>query len=360
MRKAIAILSLLFAVGAAQAQTAEVPFKLINGSIFVDATVDSIEGRYFVDTGAPMALLHHRAQKSNYQPIGRMPIIDPRGQKTEGVPVVLINSLEMGQFRTSGGLQVLVLGKGDNLEMTGADGVIGSNFLTQMVVRFDPRREVIILSGSVEPYGLSEEDGIPMRVGAAGHVFVNIDMGNGVVEEAMFDSGSKNLFEMSGGAYERLAGGPAIEIIDESRRVKIHEFNVGSGKFTDATAGVLRGGPVSLLGAELLKYGIVTLDYPRQRFYFEPFSDEPVDAYEAVWDVRIMSVGGELRVASVSGDADPRIERHDLVAEVDGVEYKGDKTVEFLAIQRDGTATERLITIRKKDGTEFTATSRKR
>jgi hypothetical protein len=268
MKKVVLFLVFVLTAGAARAQTAEVPFEWINGYIFVDATVDSITGKYFFDTGAPMSLTHARAQKGNYTPIGVMPIRDVHGRMTDSIAVVVVRSLEMGQFR-GGGLQVLALNKGNIVEVTGADGIVGSNFLTQMVVRFDSRRGVITFSGSVEPYGLTEQDGLPMRVEAAGHAFVNLDLGHGIVEEAMFDTGSNDLLDLSASARGRLDGGPAITP-SEGRSVTVGQLNIGRGKFTDVAAGVL-GGPSTLLGAQLLKHGIVTLDYPHNRFYFEPY-----------------------------------------------------------------------------------------
>ncbi len=379
MKRAIFFLSLLLTVGAVKAQTALVPFEWVKGCVFVDATVDSITGKYFVDTGAPMSLLHSRAQKSNYQEIGRIPIIDVFGNKTEGIPVVVINSLEMGQFRMPpGGLQVLVMNEGDPTEVMGIDGIVGCNFLSRMVVRFDSQQSMITFSGSVEPYGLTEEDGIPMRVEPAGHVYVEADLGNGIVEEAMFDTGSSNFFSLGHDAYGRLSELGVIDSVATiygsgsvgasgisgaskgTNRVKIGEFNLGYGKFVDVTSDVLQGGPNSLLGAKLLKHGIVTLDYPHKRFYFEPYNDEPTNAYEAEWDVMIMSIGGQLRVATVWSDVDRNVEPGDEVVSVDGIGYSGPEIEEFLRLQREGDNTERQIVIRKPDGAEYTVISRKR
>lgn len=373
-------MSLAFAVGAvrAQGQTAEVPFEFVKGCIFVEATIDSITGKYFVDTGAPMTLLHDRAQKGDYQEIGRVPIIDVFGNKSEGIPVIVVNSFEAGQFiMPPGGLQVLVKEQGDPLEAMGIDGIVGSNFLSNMVVRFDLRRGVMILSGSVEPYGLKPGDAIPMRVGEAGHAFIEIDLGHGISEEVMFDTGSKNLLSLGGSAYKRLLNGPAMDSVAtirgsgsvggagtskarDTKRVKIGEMNVGGGKFADVTSNVLAGGPVTLLGAELILYGVVTLDYPNRSFYFEPFEDSVVNAYEPVWDVMVGAFSGELKVATVWSDVDTRVEVADAVVSVDGVSYGSDEVEKFLTIQREGTATEREIVIRKEDGTQHTVISRKR
>lgn len=371
MKKIIVSIALVLLAGAAQAQAriAKVPFEWINGSIFVRATVDSIEGRYFVDTGAPMAILHSRAQKSEFQKLGEMPIIDPNGKRTDGIPVVHIKSLEMGEYHTrAGGLQALVLPKDDGLEFTGSDGVVGASLMAEMVVRFDSRQGIITLSDSVKQYGLKEKDGMPMRMTPAGHIFVNVKMGKKATEEVMFDTGSNNFLSLSEKGYNQLNEAGVLEPIAtikspnnrRTNRVKTQKFDVGRGKFANVTADVLTGGPVSLLGVQLLKHGIVTIDYPNKRFYFEPFSKKRVDIYEPVWDITIKSVMQKLHVATVWDNVDPRVEPNDEVVAVDGITYEGDDADNYLKLQRESTATKHEITIRKKDGTEFTVTSYKK
>jgi predicted aspartyl protease len=377
MRKAIAILALLLVVGAARAQTSEVPFYWQNGYIFVDATVNGITGKYLFDTGATMAIMHSRAQKGTFETIGEMPILDSSGKKSAGMPIVKLQSFSLGEMNSGGGVQALVLNEGNVLEMMGIDGVVGSSFLAPMVVRLDSRRGVISFSNSVEPYGLKKSYGIPMRIEPAGTAFIDIDMGKGVTEQALVDTGANDFFNLSYNAYERLKDGPAIDTIatilgvgsigatgygkneKKDHRIKIGELTIGRGKFVNLSTETVQG-PLSLLGVKLLEHGIVTLDYPNRRFYFEPFDHRRVNMYEPEWDIMAGGFRGELRIATKWKTADPNAEVGAQVLSVDGIDYTGDP-MSFLPIQRKKTdATERVMTIRKKDGTEVTVTSHKR
>ena len=54
----------------------------------------------------------------------------------------------------------------------------------------------------------------------------------------------------------------------------------------------------SRMGADILKYGKVTLDYKHQKFYFEPFENR-VDLSEEVWDLSLTMKDSSLVVGLV-------------------------------------------------------------
>ncbi len=380
MRKSVIFLALVFAaaVGRAQDNIVAVPYTMLNGHIFVTAVADGIEGRYLVDTGAPTLITHSRAMKNRGKEIAEAVLTDTYGNSTDGLSVVEMDSFELGELLLSGGgIQMIVLDEGNMIENLDIDGIVGSNFLANGVVRIDPRRNEILFAGSADMYGLDEADAIPMLLDEMGNVFIGIRFGQGIVETVQFDTGSGSLLEMQENLYAKLADKSVFEVIatgygfdsagaggyeepTESHRVKIAELGVGRGTLTNVAANTFTGHEWSLLGTSLLDYGSVTIDYPARRFYFEPFESGPADAYEADWDITIVIVGDHFEVGNVWSDADPQAEVGDIVVAIDGEAQEKTDLKTYLSYPKDDSSTTQELLLRKKEGTEYTITSRKR
>jgi hypothetical protein len=111
MKKGVILILLFIAgVGRAQENVTAVPYTTVNGHIFVTATEDGIEGRYLLDTGAPMILMHSRAVKGHGKEMRDNVVAeDTSGNKTEPLSMAEVWSLQLGAMNVSGPLPFIVL-----------------------------------------------------------------------------------------------------------------------------------------------------------------------------------------------------------------------------------------------------------
>ena len=135
------------------------------------------------------------------------------------------------------------------------------------------------------------------------------------------------------------------------KQVRLDKFTLGGKSFKNPTCLVASDVP-TILGAEVLRYGIVTIDYPRGRFYFQPYKQSPVDLSKAapIWSVSILPARGKFEIATVW---EPLIDRVDIGDEVIAVNGKDITRLPLSEIVVSDifdqiTSSEATITIRRK------------
>lgn len=332
--KHIVICMLLLVCSVAWAQQpgyTEIPYEQIKGKIIIPAIVDGVEGRYIFDTGAPMCLTYSRAKREE-QAFAATKAKDANGQETEFRSLILkevqLNGLKFAQ------VDAIVFEEGNLLECYGVDGIVGSNLFGASVIRMDSRRKILIISTDAAAYQIPARNSIAMTTNAQGTPFIQVSPGMGIQESMMFDSGSDSFLSLtqalSGkleaeGCVEVLARGfgalswsvGGVEKADEKQRVKVADLRVGMGKFRNVTT-VTMNGPFSRIGARLLEYGIVTIDYPGSRFSFEPFSPAPADMTKKYWNADLTLQGDRIIVGCVWNEMRQQLKGGEAVVEING------------------------------------------
>ncbi|MCD8185885.1 MAG: hypothetical protein LUD68_05355, partial [Rikenellaceae bacterium] len=102
-------------------------------------------------------------------------------------------------------------------------------------------------------------------------------------------------------------------------RVRFSRLSIAATRFTHARAQTQRA-PYSLLGVRLLRYGRVTVDYPKSRFYFEPFESGPIELAATQWNLGI-NVRDQALVAAVLWDElTEQLQPGDRIVSIDGQE----------------------------------------
>ena len=184
----------------------------------------------------------------------------------------------------------------------------------------------------------------------------------------MFDTGVPELLTMNEKDYLLLAQiyaatvvhkgkgtlGAGLEGLAEPKhlkQVRLDKFTLGGKSFKNPTCLVASDVP-TILGAEVLRYGIVTIDYPRGRFYFQPYKQSPVDLSKAapIWSVSILPARGKFEIATVW---EPLIDRVDIGDEVIAVNGKDITRLPLSEIAVSDifdqiTSSEATITIRRR------------
>ena len=76
--------------------------------------------------------------------------------------------------------------------------------------------------------------------------------------------------------------------------------------------------PYTLLGVKILDYGKVTIDYPRLRFYFEPYEEKEQDMKSLHNDIGLRVKDGDLVVSAVWSEMKGRVNIGDRVLKING------------------------------------------
>ena len=81
----------------------------------------------------------------------------------------------------------------------------------------------------------------------------------------------------------------------------------------------------SIIGVDVLKYGNVTIDYMRNRFYFFPFDGEEVNMGGApkTWNVGILPANERFEVTAIWGSLKGKVEFGDEVVNINGHDMRG-------------------------------------
>ena len=162
-------------------------------------------------------------------------------------------------------------------------------------------------------------------------IAIQAGIGEGI--KVLFDTGCPGFLSLKDTDFEKLKDKGVCSVLSEgfgegsigvagmaaaaeSYRVLFPRVNVGATKFNNVTVETSTP-PFTLLGVKLLNYGKVTIDYPRARFYFEPYKPES-DLAEKPHDVRLQVKDGDLVVAAVWGAMKDVGEMGDKVLKING------------------------------------------
>lgn len=352
----------------------ELPYENVNGKLIVEAKVEGITGKFVFDTGAPFYISYPLSQKISSKQIGHQGIIDSGGNQIQ-VEKNIVESLYLGPSES--GLMFVnvparVIPQGNIVEQLGVDGIIGCDIMPDAVVRMDSRRQMIIITDDIAPFKISMRNRMRMTVNGQNIPFVEINLGKGVIETPMFDSGSTAFYELceetaekylQAGAFELIAkgygsaglgiGGTAA--IMERKRMKISDLRMGTGKFHNVVTETIHGA-MSRFGSGILAYGVVTLDFGNGAFYYEPFeAGKIVDLYKPTWDIDISYDNGHVVVAGIwDEELTERVQLGDIIKAIDGIAVPEVNLREAL---RNGLLkikkSKARLTLQSKDGKEY-------
>lgn len=211
------------------------------------------------------------------------------------------------------------------------DGIIGSDVLARLIVEIDGKAKTITLTSAENPSKVSLRRMLPFV--QTGMPIITLQAGRGNNLVCLFDTGSPGFLELKTSDFEALKDAGAFEVRAEgygegsfgvggqaetasSYRVCFPQLSVGATKFANVSSETSTP-PFTLLGVKLLDYGKVTLDYPRARFYFEPYEEE-FDLTEKHYDMGLRVKDGELVVAAVWTGLKGVVEVGDKVTEING------------------------------------------
>lgn len=355
----------------------EVPYTTINGKIIIEAQAEGVPGKFIFDTGAPTYITYSLARRLSLESTNTQNILDAHNQSMT-LEKTQLKRLSMGMPGINiEEIPVTIMPEGHLIEQFGVDGMIGCELFPGAVVRIDSRQKKIIITDNISLFHINLRNRLPLLHVQGQIPFIELNVGAGVIETVMFDSGSGAFYEMiSATASEALRENAAALLskgygssgigmagaasAGEHNLIRLFELRVSTGRFQNIVTESMDA-PYSRLGSQLLDYGTVTIDYASSAFYFEPFESAPQDLYKKRWNVDFTMANGHVVIACVWGDLVEKISPGDRVLKIDGepvgevnvsdalqssiVKIKNEKAV-ITVLRQDGTEVE--ITIEKK------------
>jgi predicted aspartyl protease len=356
---------------------AVVPFQSQNGKLIVSATVNNVQGRFLIDTGAPCCLTYSFAEKVGARPLSTQQAEDSNGNVVE-TKVVEMGSLSIGGVRFMN-LQAMRWGKGNIAENYGIDGIIGYNLLKRGIVKLDALKKEFTFTDYDKDLGIDYTYSHPLLKDKFLTLFT-INIGRNSNDTIMFDSGAAGFYEMSKASYERLktskkdvkllcsgegvlsAGVGGIEKPSMKYRLKLPLLTIGKARFANVVT-VTTDATNSRIGSALLNHGSLVIDYKNDILYFLPTNKDDVpDLYEKDWDVAITVENGYLSAGLVWNTLKSTLRRGDRIVSIDGERY--DEKIDMVKATTTGIlhlkGDEAVLGYLDKNGKECQVKMRKR
>lgn len=316
----------------AQRYKSVLPYRLVGGKMLVDMKIDGESRSFIFDTGAGRtALTGELCEKLGLMVADSLVVTDVNSRQVS-YPIVSIGSLLTPDGKINfQGVPAMKLPKPSPFECFQADGIIGSDLLARLIVEIDGKAKTVTITSAEKASEVSLRRMIPFA--KAGMPIISLQTGRGNNLICLFDTGCPSFLNLKNTDFEALRPSAAFEVMAEgygegsiglggmaetaaSYRVRFPDLKVGAARFVNVSAETGMP-PYSLLGVELLEYGKVTIDYPRARFYFEPYGEE-FDLSERHYGIALRVKDGELVVSTVWSAMRGVVEVGDKVVRING------------------------------------------
>lgn len=269
-----------------------VPVKIKNDKMLIEATIQGKKALFLLDTGAPTLLTKSFFESLNLEETGAIDVKDVTN-KTLSMPWVKVPEIEIGQlsFKDIPALIIDFSGSPANCSEEKIAGFIGSNQLKDVILQLDWNNQQVLLTDQKSSLNLPKK-GIAFNIDSGGQPLLQIKL-KGKKTEVMFDTGFNGLYSMPNQVFKEnesyfqsmiLAEGQGrsgqagifgVETNDTRQiLLQIPKIKIGQHRVKNVTCSPSSGDD-ALLGTQLLKNGLVTLDYPAKQIYLTDFKSSP-------------------------------------------------------------------------------------
>lgn len=317
-----------------------------NGKIILEVQIEKKPYKFLVDTGAVTILSETLKKTLTLHPLGNIKTTDQSGL-TDSLSVVVVPEISIGNIKFKDTPALIVKENSalifDCLEI---DGIIGSNLLKNSIIQFRSQEKKIVLTDKSRNLGLKRRHGVKMKVNdVQSSPFLPLQLKKGTHERneyALFDSGDNTFYSVSQPVFEQFhSQADLYEILAKSSGtfsmglfgtakdnnhylVKIPELRLGDITFRNVKTKTIYDDN-SRIGSGLLKYGNMTLDFKRERFWFESFdNEENIDYTTNTWPIHpVLNNQNELVVGIIwDRTLDDKINVGDKILRFGPIDYE--------------------------------------
>jgi hypothetical protein len=282
--------------------------EFVNNKIFVPVFINNIERRFLFDTGAILSLSQPLQIEHDYELKYNENVMDINGN-VDSIPFVLIREFSMGKMNFENKVSAVLNLDSMLLHCLNIDGIIGSNILNELIIKIDIQKKMLIFSNQKNIFKKEKGYTLPLKtLNNNIPIITNLSPFKKAKEEVLFDTGDKHFYSISNRAYhffdekiglsnytlETALGSSSIGLYGMERdtlkyKIKTDHFRLKNFTFRNV---IIKNtsDTNSRLGADILNYGYVILDYINDKFTFIPYNnsksillkDETEDIYISV------------------------------------------------------------------------------
>ncbi len=291
------------------------PIENIKNKLIVPVKIKGKEFRFLLDTGGPCAvseeiktlLAPKKTKKARLQ---------LKSDQKQLVELLLIDSLELGGVLFTETPSLVRDFKGVPYECLDIDGLLGSNLLRNSILHINLQESTCILTDSIKAINLQDVKKYALELSRhQSNPLITVEYHGkqgSRKEKVLFDSGVEKLLTLSSSSYTSMIHTCLNPIATDTgyavsswagRYLPIaHLGLIPYMRFADfRVIDVLtqtEGANVSVLGAQILESGNLTLDYLHKKFYFS--TDDTVSLIEPILPyTTVLDTSGQLRVGYV-------------------------------------------------------------
>lgn len=265
-----------------------IPFELVKNKVIVPVTVGEQSYRFILDTGGILGVAP-RLQERHQLPAGVPFLISDINRVEKEIPTAIVPDLAIGDWhfkdRRAFLDDVLERYPSNCLE---ADGMIGRDFFDDILLQFDYAQRRLRMTTRRDALDLTGHDRTKMRLSRRGLPDVRLKL-NGKKTYVEFDSGSGDFFSYRTDQAEAIRAknpakvlafrgifsfGISQDVPPPTTRyaVKVDELVMAGTSFRNFYADLSKV-TEPRIGADVLRYGIVTLDYQKGWWHFKPYPE---------------------------------------------------------------------------------------
>ena len=206
---------------------------------------------------------------------------------------VKIGSISFGNSVFGNEVAAFVLKDEPYLRKLGVAGVVGSSLFNNVVLTIDSKRKKITMSNPYRPSYMKLDHRSNMDLIPASGIVCPVVL-DGVTYSLLLDTWNNGMITLNAADFAKLNGKDggnvkvsegyaSAEIAAKSKVVAACHFV--KGDFSDITVAENGSLPRSVIGNEILKQGLLSIDYGKRKVYFQPFDlaevkDEVIGADE--------------------------------------------------------------------------------
>ena len=256
-------------------------YREVDGKIILDLIVNGEQAGFVLDLAGHTAILPEYAEKFKIDP-NTPGNFGYEGFLYKHVPTsksVLISTMSFGNNVFGNGVSAFVLEDEPYLRKLGVAGVIGGALFRNVVLTIDRKRKKITTSMPYRPSYMKLDHRADIEVVPGSGVVCTVTL-DGKAYPLLFDTWNNGTISMTAEDFAKLGGnrGGDATIMNsykEAGKASVTK-TVGTCNFVkDQLGSVVVSENTdlsrSVLGTGILEKGIISIDYQKQKIYFQPF-----------------------------------------------------------------------------------------
>lgn len=268
-----------------------IPIELYNNLIILPVAINGKDHRFIFDTGCTVSMISPEVLPSDSEIVRRDTVSDVNGEKKE-MSFVKACGISIGKLHFPCYPMLSYSFKEMPWKCAHIDGVIGGDVLQNLIVKIDTQHKLLILTDRKKWFKKEKGADGSMKI-RRNLPFINLRIGRIVVKDVLFDAGKTDFFSLCEDVFKQLKNfkptwwmGETIETTkgattfgffgfateDSVSLVKLPEWKLNGIPFKNVYTKTNTKSHCSI-GAKLLDYGEIILNYPGKRFSFLPYNN---------------------------------------------------------------------------------------